>query len=160
MSTLQRLVHKETSLASKGALSQQDVLGSCLPHLSPAFRDAADVLFEIDSGIRCPVHSQLLSVYSEALCSSLAALCADQGVHQQRVLRLEGCDARDLCNMLESFYSRCRRVRSVDGAVSLTKLAHNHNDTILKAECDEVLTLCADRPCSILFPKVCSCNGL
>ena len=149
MSTLQSLVHQQTSLASKGAVSQQDLLSSCLPHLSAEFREAADVTFEVEGGIHCSVHSQLLCVYSEALCGSLTAL-----PDGDRVLRLKDCDARDLFNILESIYSRGRRVRSVDAAVSLTKLADSHSDAVLKAECDALLTACADRPCSILAPKV------
>ena len=151
MSTLQSLVHQHTSLARKGANSQQDLLSSCLPQLSAEFREAADVSFEVEGGIRCSVHSQLLCLYSEALCRSLAAL-----PDGERVLRLKDCDARDLFNILESIYSRGRRVRSVDAAVSLTKLADSHIDDILRAECDALLTGCADRPCSILAPKVCS----
>ena len=150
MSTLQSLVHQQTSLAEKGAVSQQDLLSSCLSHLSTDFREAADVSLEVEDGIRCSVHSQLLCVYSEALCRSLTALPDDE-----RVLRLKDCDARDLLNILESIYSRGRRVRSVDAAVSLTKLADTYNDGVLKAECDVLLTACADRPCSILAPKAC-----
>ena len=149
VSTLQDLVHQRTDLPGKGADSQQDVLNACLPHLSADFKATADVLIEIDSGIRCSVHSQLLSNFSEALCHYLAVASSNE-----KVLRLKGCDARDLFNILESIYSRGRRVRSVDAAVSLTKLADNCSDSILKAECDALLTACADRPCSILAPKV------
>ena len=82
------------------------------------------------------------------LCNSLRATSGNE-----RVLILKGCDAKDLFNILDSIYSRGRRVKSVDAAASLAKLASVYGDGILKAECDALLAFCADRPCSILAPK-------
>ena len=42
----------------------------------------------------------------------------------------------------------------MDAAVSLTKLASIFNDEQLKNECDAFLATFADRPCTILAPKV------
>lgn len=132
-----------------GADSQQQYLSTCLPHLTSGFRKAADVVFELESNVRCPAHSQLLSAFSESLCH---ALLASPG--GEKIVKLKGCDTRDLVNILDSIYSRGRRVKSVDAAVSLTKLANSFSDGTLKAECDAFLTSAADRPVSILAPKV------
>ena len=151
MSTLQGVIQQQKrSSQGEGAANPQDVLSSCLPHLTTEFKEAADVFFELDSSFRCPAHSQLLSSYSEALCRALRGSPGNE-----RVISLKGCDARDLVNILESIYSRGSRVKSVDAAVSLTKLASIYSDASLKAECDNFLNSCADRPCSLLSPKVC-----
>ena len=139
----------------EGKAKQHQYLSTCLPHLTSEFREAADAYLELDSSVRCPVHSQLLSAYSEALCRALTA-----NTGEQKVLRLRGFDARDLVNILESIYSRGSRVKTVDAAVSLTKLADAFNDGTLRAECDAFLTRSADRPCSILAPQVCSLHDL
>ena len=152
MSNLQGLLEQQSRHASvEGKESQQQYLSSCLPHLTSEFREAADAYLELDSSVRCPVHSQLLSAYSEALCRALTA-----STGAQKVLRLRGCDARDLVNILESIYSRGSRVKTVDAAVSLTKLADIFNDGTLRAECDAFLTRSADRPCSILAQRCAS----
>lgn len=134
----------------KAQLAQHDIFSSCLPHLTTEFKETADVFFELDSSFRCPALSQLLSSYSEALCRALRGSPASE-----KVISLRGCDARDLVNILESIHSRGSRVKSVDAAVSLTKLASIFSDASLKAECDAFLNSCADRPCSLLGPKVC-----
>ena len=150
MSTLQSLLgHQEGSPSNHGTGSQEHYLQSCLPYLTSKFRESADVVFTLDDEFRCPAHSQLLSAYSEALCHAITATS-----EPEKVLRLASCDTRDLVNILDSIYTRGRKIKTVDAAVSLTKLASIFSDEQLKSECDAFLASFADRPCTILAPKV------
>ena len=150
MSTLQSLLeHQEGSPSIHGTGSQEQYLQSCLPYLTSEFRESADVVLTLDDEFRCPAHSQLLSAYSEALCHALTA-----SSEPEKNLRLASCDTRDLVNILDSIYTRGRKIKTVDAAVSLTKLASIFNDEQLKSECDAFLATFADRPCTILAPKV------
>lgn len=150
MSTLQSLVeHQEGSSSIHGTGSQEHYLQSCLPYLTSKFRESADVVLTLDDDFRCPAHSQLLSAYSEALCHAITA-----SSEPENILRLASCDTRDLVNILDSIYTRGRKIKTVDAAVSLTKLASIFGDDQLKYECDAFLASFADRPCTILAPKV------
>ena len=150
MSTLQSLLeHQEGSPSIHGTGSQEHFLQSCLPYLTSKFRDSADVVLTLDDEFRCPAHSQLLSAYSEALCQAITATS-----EPEKILRLASCDTRDLVNILDSIYTRGRKIKTVDAAVSLTKLASIFSDEQLRSECDAFLASFADRPCTILAPKV------
>ena len=155
MSMLQSLLEQREVLPSiQGAGSQEHYLQQCLPYLTSEFRESADVVLTLDDDLHCPAHSQLLSAYSEALCHAMTA-----SSEPNRIIRLANCDTRDLVNILDSIYTRGRRIKSVDAAVSLTKLASIFGDEHLRTECDAFLTSYADRPCTILAAKVHSCSS-
>jgi hypothetical protein len=121
---------------------------------SSGFADTTDIDVVLDNGKQFPAHSHFLSAFSDELCGAIKHIKGLENAEGRSYLKLANCDTRDALNFLESVYSRQRRIKSVDCAVSLTKVADNYHDGQLRRECDHYLSACAASTSSILYPKV------
>lgn len=119
---------------------------------SAEFLSTADVSVLVDeSSQELPAHSQFIASFSNVLARAVREL--QKSSHKVK-LSLHHCDTRDAVNFLSCIYTRNGRIKSLDCAVSLTKVASHFNDESLRGECDSYLAAHADAPDSFLLPRV------